>query len=134
MINATALNQSLVALISKKQELEKLDYNDERYDDVEEALHDLEDDFNEEFGDYLEEVLEDLHGDLKSDADVLLPTAYLPNKLPVDGSQFIPSAEDGVTLDTEKYAGKNTRLVLVPNPARFVLLVGKQQVEELWKA
>jgi hypothetical protein len=56
-MNTENLNKQLVALIEKKQALGKLSYNDERYDDIEEELHDLEDDFNEEFGPYLEDVL-----------------------------------------------------------------------------
>ena len=80
-MNVNALNKSIVAILEKKQQLNSIDYNDARYDDLEEELHDLEDDFNEEYGDYLEDVLEDVHGKLKSDADILLPTAYLASTL-----------------------------------------------------
>lgn len=80
-MNAADLNKALVALIEKKAELQTLTYDDARYDDVEEALHDLEDDFNDDFGPDLEAALEKVHLDLKSDTDVLLPTAYLPARL-----------------------------------------------------
>ena len=123
------LNLALVALIEKKAELHILTYDDARYDEVEEALHDLEDDFNDEYGDYLEEALDKVHGDLKSDTDVLLPTAYLPSD-----PRSAPSPKEGVWVDSEKYPGKEARITLVPNPVRIMLTVGKQVQQELWKA
>ncbi|MGI4886864.1 MAG: hypothetical protein ACRYFR_18050 [Janthinobacterium lividum] len=123
------LNRALVALIEKKAELHTLTYDDARYDEVEEALHDLEDDFNDEYGDYLEEALDKVHGDLKSDTDVLLPTAYLPSD-----PRAAPSPKEGVWVDSEKYPGKEARITLVPNPVRIMLTVGKQVQQELWKA
>jgi hypothetical protein len=128
-MNTEELNRALVALIEKKAELHTLTYDDARYDDVEEALHDLEDDFNEKYGDYLEDALDKVHGDLKSDTDVLLPTAYLPSS-PGEA----PSPKEGVWVDSEKYPGKEARITLVPNPVRIMLTVGKQVQQELWKA
>ncbi len=131
-MNATALNSSLVAIIKKKEELNSLDYNDARYDDIEEELHDLEDDFNEEFGDELEDVLEDVHGKLKSDADILLPTAYLASSL--NGNHISANGEkEGVWIESDSFPGVEMRLLLVANPARFVVLIGDQQ-RELWTA
>lgn len=128
-MNTEDLNLALVALIEKKAELHTLTYDDARYDEVEEALHDLEDDFNDEYGDYLEAALEKVHGDLKSDTDVLLPTAYLPSD-----PRSAPSPKEGVWVDSEKYPGKEARITLIPNPVRIMLTVGKQVQQELWKA
>ena len=114
-----------MALIEKKAELQTLTYDDARYDDVEEALHDLEDDFNDNYGPDLEAILETVHAELKSDTDVLLPTAYLPVAL-------TPLKDDGIWIDSEKYPGR-VRLVLRPNPVRFVLTTSKGEVE-VWKA
>jgi len=125
-MNAADLNAALLALIDKKAVLQDLSYDDARYDDVEEALHDLEDDFNDDYGPDLEAALERVHTELKSDTDVLLPTAYLP-------AGPTPHTEDGVWIDSEKYPGR-VRLVLRPNPARFVLTTSKGQEHELWKA
>lgn len=131
-MNANALNSSLVAIIQKKDELNALDYNDERYDDIEEELHDLEDDFNEEFGDYLEDALEEVHGKLRSDADILLPSAYLPSSL--KGEHVGPNGEkEGVWIESDEFPGVEMRLVLAANPARFVVLIGDQE-RELWRA
>ncbi|MBO3269068.1 MULTISPECIES: hypothetical protein [Hymenobacter] len=128
-MNVTELNQALVTLIEKKQELQTLTYDDARYDDVEEELHDLEDDFNDEYGQFLEEALEKVHDDLGSDTDVLLPTAYLPANISGE-----PTPKEGVWIDSEKYSGKEARLTLIPNPTRLFLTVGKTVRQEVWKA
>jgi hypothetical protein len=90
-MDTEALNQAIAALIAKKAELNQLTYNDDRYDDVEEELHDMEDDFNEQFGSYLEEVLEEVHKTIAPESDVLLPTAYLPNRLDVNTKEAKPN-------------------------------------------
>ncbi|MFT2007929.1 hypothetical protein ACMA1I_04575 [Pontibacter sp. 13R65] len=131
-MNATALNNSLVAIIQKKEELNALDYNDARYDDIEEELHDLEDDFNEEYGDFLEDVLEDVHAKLKSDTDLLLPTAYVSSSLDV-ASVNKDGEKEGVWVESDEFPGVDMRLVLVANPARFMVLIG-EQARELWKS
>jgi hypothetical protein len=126
-MNLANLNATLVQLINKKHELTQLAYNDTRYDDVEEELHDLEDSFNEEYGDYLEEALDSVHRKLRSDTDVLLPTAYLPTTVT---GEIGP--KEGVWIDSEEFPGKKAHLVLVPNPTRLVLSVGKER-KEMWK-
>ena len=132
-MNIKDLNSSLIAIIQKKQELGKLTYDDDRYDDVEEELHDLEDDFNEKFGDYLEDILTQVHDKVCPDTDVLLPTAYLPTQLAGDDNTTI-SAQEGVWVDTEEFPDREARLVLVPNPTRLILSVGKNIRKEVWKA
>jgi hypothetical protein len=44
-MNTKALNKDLVALVEKKMLLSRLSYADANYDDLEEELHDLEDEF-----------------------------------------------------------------------------------------
>ncbi len=132
-MNIAELNTSLVSLIRKKEELSKLSYNDERYDDVEEELHDMEDEFNENYGEYLEEVLEEVHERLCPDSDVLLPTAYLPSNLAALESGK-PGPKEGVWVDTDEFPNKEARLVLVPNPTRLILSVGTSIQKEVWKA
>ena len=132
-MNIAELNTSLVSLIRKKEELSKLSYNDERYDDVEEELHDMEDEFNENYGEYLEEVLEEVHERLCPDSDVLLPTAYLPNNLAALETGT-PGPREGVWVDTDEFPDKEARLVLVHNPTRLILSVGTSIQKEVWKA
>ena len=131
-MNADTLNKDLVAILAKKSELNKLDYNDARYDDMEEQLHDMEDDFNETYGDYLEDVLEDVHGKIKSDADILLPTAYIASSL--DGKELEEGEESGgVWVESDKFPGVEMRLVLVANPPRVLLILSDQE-RVLWTA
>ncbi|MER2997044.1 MULTISPECIES: hypothetical protein [Pontibacter] len=131
-MNADTLNKDLIAILEKKSELNKLDYNDARYDDMEEALHDMEDDFNETYGDYLEDVLEDVHGKIKSDADILLPTAYIASSL--DGKELEEGEEsEGVWVESDKFPGVEMRLVLVANPPRVLLILSDQE-RVLWTA
>lgn len=132
-MNIAELNTSLITLIRKKEELSKLSYNDERYDDVEEELHDMEDEFNENYGEYLEEVLEEVHERLCPDSDVLLPTAYLPSNLGALESGK-PGPKEGVWVDTDEFPDREARLVLVPNPTRLILSVGNNIQKEVWKA
>jgi hypothetical protein len=79
----------------------------------------MEDDFQDNYGDYVEEALQNIHEEICPDNDVLMPIAYLGK---------------GVFVETEKYEGKDTKLVLMSNPARIVLAIGKDKQEVLWTA
>ena len=76
-MDINALDQSLVAIIKKKNELQQLGYQDPRYDELEEELHDLEDALMETHGEDMENVIQDVHDRICPDTDVLLPIAYL---------------------------------------------------------
>jgi hypothetical protein len=132
-MNLKDLNSALVALIETRQELQKINYSDERYDELEEALHDMEDAFNDQYGPFMEDVLEEVHERVCPDTDVLLPTAYLPEALKNENG-FMPSNKDGVWVEADQYPDKEARLALVPNPPRLILSVGKNVQEEVWKA
>ena len=134
-----ALNEALVAIAEKKNELIKIDYNDEAYDQVEEELHVLEDDFQEEHGDYLEEILQDVHDELCPDNDVLLPIAYLAKEYVVSEGEgnalkFDVKSDEGVLVEVDDYPGQPTRLVLIPNPLRILLQINSQQRDQVWSA
>jgi hypothetical protein len=114
-----ALNEALQNIVEKRKALEKIDYNDPQYDDLEEELHDDEDDFQDIFGDYMEKALQTVHDEYCPDNDVLLPIGYLGQ---------------GVIVEVDKLPGKDTRLVLVPNPVRILLTVGKDKQQVVWEA
>jgi hypothetical protein len=57
-MDAKGLNQALIALVEKKNELSALNYNDTTYDVVEEQLHEMEDAFIDKYGKDLEKALE----------------------------------------------------------------------------
>lgn len=118
-MDVKALDRSLQEILEKREELGKLDYNNPKYDDLEEELHDLEDEFQDEYGDQLEEALQSVHDIHCPDNDVLLPIAYIGK---------------GVPVEVDKYAGKDTKLVLTPNPVRIILQVGKDKQEVVWTA
>ena len=133
MIDIKKLDQKLIELINKKMELSTIGYDNEKYDDMEEELHDLEDDFIEEFGDYLEDALHSVHDEYCPDNDVLLPIAYLANTYKVDENKNYSAPGEGVFVDADDFDSPNTRLVILPNPTRIVLNVGKKE-EILWTA
>lgn len=114
-----ALDKALDELVKRKTELSALDYNNPKYDEMEDALHDMEDDFQDKFGTKLEEVLQDVHDEYCSDNDVLMPVAYIGK---------------GVIVEADDYPGKDTRLTLVASPPRLILSIGKEKQEIVWTA
>ncbi len=98
----------------------------------------MEDDFLDVYGDYLEEVFQAIHDEFCPDSDVLLPIAYLAKKYYVkdkDGRKiYSPYPGDGVFVDVEDYPNHDTRMVIVPDPVRIVLIINKSKIEELWRA
>ncbi len=134
------LDEDLTAIVEKRIELSKISYADEAYDDIEETLHDLEDDFNDEYGDELEAALEKIYEQLKSDNEVLLPSAYLANNyLPMKADQFGKvtyevQGKEGVPIESEQFDKMDVRLVLIPNPTRFVLQINGKSMKDLWVA
>jgi hypothetical protein len=114
-----ALNKALQEIINCRAELSKIDYNNPAYDDLEEKLHDLEDDFQDEYGDFLEKALQAVHDKYCPDNDVLLPIAYIGAGIPVE---------------VEQYPDKEARLILQANPSQLVLSIGKEKKEVVWTA
>ena len=137
-MDAKKLNEDLVSLVLKKNELSRLDYNDPAYDSVEEELHEMEDLFLEEYGKYLEDILKSVHEEFCPDNEVLLPIAYLANKYKVEQNEngkttFHVGLNEGVIVDVDNYSDKLTRLVLIPNPTRILLQIHNSHHEEVWK-
>jgi hypothetical protein len=134
-----ALNAELIEIVEKKVLLSSMTYDNKNYDEVEEELHDLEDDFIEEHGEFLEDIIADVHETIKSDNDVLLPIAYLgqrytkKDKNPDGSVRFEAEFGEGVIIETEKYPNKEARLVLVPSPVRLELLIANAKREVVWE-
>ena len=118
-MDTKAVDQALIEIIRKREELGKVDYNNPKYDDLEEELHDLEDDFQAEYGDFLEEALQQVHDEYCPDNDVLMPIGYLGQ---------------GVPVEVDKLPGKDTRLVLAASPLRIILSVDKDKSQVVWSA
>ncbi|UII24864.1 hypothetical protein LVD15_16315 [Fulvivirga maritima] len=133
-MDISKLDKDLVALIEKKIELSKLDYSSEHYDDLEEELHDLEDDFLENYGDYLEDALHEVHDEFCPDSDVLLPIAYLPKEIKKTADGYDIDFKQGVYVEVDDYAGKETKLVLLPKPTRIILQIDANSRDIVWTA
>jgi hypothetical protein len=133
-MNIKALDQELLSLFEKRVELSQMGYDHKNYDDVEEELHDLEDEFNDKYGDYLEKILEGIHKEHCPESDVLLPTAYLAKsfKIAPDGSIEVGN-NAGVEIELEVDPAAKAKLLLLPTPVRVVLQVGKKK-QIVWKA
>lgn len=132
-MDSKKLNEDLLNIIEKRASLLAISYNDEAYDDAEDELHDLEDDFVEEFGEELEAKVKAALNSLKSESDVLHPTAYLPQM--ADGVDF--GDDPGVPIEIEAYADEedmDIRLVIIPNPAQIVLMLNGAIAKEMWRA
>jgi len=134
------LDKELSEIVELRIRLSKITYADPEYDDIEEELHDLEDDLNEEFGDVLEGKLEDIYATLVSDNDVLLPSAYLANKyIPMQPDArgivtYDVQGKEGVPIESEQFDGQDVRIALVPNPARFVMVINGRPLKDLWRS
>ena len=129
------LNTAFETIVEKKLELAQLDYSNERYDELEEELHDLEDELIDEFGEDLEDVLHEIHDEYCPDNDVLLPIAYMAKKyIKKEDGNYDVTTDQGVIVDVDDYPGKISRLVFLPKPIRIVLMVENQVGMEVWKA
>ncbi len=133
------LNKDLCELIEKRNALAALDYNDEIYDDVEEALHDFEDDFLEKYGEYLEEAFQTVHDEYCPDNDVLLPIAYIAKKYIVKKDKegntiYGVGPNEGILVEPDDYPGRDVRLMLVPSPTRIVMTIDNAHPKVVWQA
>jgi hypothetical protein len=129
-----ALDNGLQEMVLKRNELSVMDYGHEKYDDLEEELHDLEDDFSKSFGAYLEEAFYDVHDEFCPDSDVLMPIAYLGKKYKVEDGKFDVDHTQGVYVEMDDYPEQETKLVLIPNPTRIVLQINKEERNVVWVA
>lgn len=125
------LNKAIIQILEKRTELSALAYSDESYDEVEEALHDMEDDFTDEYGDYLEKILKKVHQQFCSDSEVLLAVSYLPKKVKIVDEEFEISAIEGVIVELDDDKTPEGRIILLPNPPQILLTTSKK-TETVW--
>lgn len=134
-----ALDQSLIGIVKKKNELKQLGYQDPRYDEVEEELHDLEDEWMESFGEEMEKVIQEVHDKICPDTDVLLPIAYLAKSyLPAENEEgkegYDVDLKEGVPVILDDYPDHLTRMVLLPTPPRLIVQVNREKRFLVWPA
>jgi hypothetical protein len=125
----------LLEIIKKRNELSKLEYSDNRYDEVEDELHDLEDDFSENYGEMLEAVITKIHDEQCPDEDVLDPISYIASEYKEVGKDIYDCAvNQGVRVKMDKLPGKKVRLVWLPNPLRLMLNIEPQTQYQVWSS
>ena len=130
-----ALDKALQVIAKKRNELNKLNYDNPAYDELEEQLHDLEDTFQETYGTDFEKVLQEVHDKYCPDNDVLHPVAYLAKSYVVnEKNEYSAGENEGVFVELDDEPGKPTKLVIIPNPTRIVLNGGKDKQKVLWSA
>jgi hypothetical protein len=130
-----AIDKAIQDIAIRRNDLKKIDYNNPKYDDLEEELHDLEDAMHVKYGEYLEEILQEIHDKLSPDTDVLFPIAYLAKTYTVSAkNEFSVAPTEGVFVEVDSMPGKETKLVIVPNPLRVLLNIGKDKQQEVWSA
>ncbi len=133
-MNTVSLNKAILALIKIKSKLVTMGYDHPDYDDVEENLHDKEDEFLDIYGDFLENILQDVHKKHCPDNDVLLSTAYLPNSykenINTQSGESTVAIEDndGILVDLAKYPNVEARMLLLPNPTRILIISAKTEI------
>ncbi len=128
------LNQDLVDLVEKRITLAALSYDDVRYDEIEEQLHEAEDAFLKKYDDYLEDVLLDIHAELCPDNEVLSPIAYVAKNYQVkEKNQYDVPENQGVWVEIDEIPDKEAHLAILPNPLRIVLTAGNFK-KIVWKA
>ncbi len=131
-MDTKVLDKAIQEIAVRRNELKKIDYNNPKYDDLEEELHDLEDALHVKFGEYLEGVLQEVHDKLCPDTDVLFPTAYLAKTYIINAkNEFSVTTAEGVFVEVDSMPGKETKLVIVPNPLR-ILLNTKETQQIVW--
>jgi hypothetical protein len=129
-----ALDKAIQDIALRRNELKKIDYNNPKYDDLEEELHDLEDALHVKYGDYLEEALQEVHDKFCPDTDILFPVAYLAKAYIISGADFSVANTEGVFVEVDSLPGKETKLVMAPSPLRIILNVGTEKQQVVWVA
>jgi ABC-type oligopeptide transport system substrate-binding subunit len=130
----TQLDDFLSELVSKKTAMSSMDYNDAAYDDLEESVHEMEDELIKKYGSALEEILSLVHDDFCSDTEVLNPIAYVGNKYVETPQGWTIGFNEGVPVEADDFEKENVRMVLVPKPLRVILNIGRKEQIEAWKA
>ncbi|MGC4023672.1 MAG: hypothetical protein QM734_17795 [Cyclobacteriaceae bacterium] len=94
----------------------------------------MEDALQVKYGDFLEEALQEVHDKLSPDTDILFPIAYLAKAYTIGASnEFSVLSTEGVYVEVDSMPGKETKLVILPNPLRIILNT-KEKQQVVWSA
>ena len=126
--------EGLIILIADlKNELHNLRYGDIRYDELENKLHDFEDQLLQLHGDYLTGVLQSIHSKYCSEQEVLTPLAYLGrNYIRRVDNTYDVEAGQGALVDVSTKNSMPSYLVIVPGPLRILKVKGDNSKQVVW--
>ncbi len=139
-MDISKLNDDLTKIVELRNMVSETGLEKNLMEKTEKDLGKSESRFLKEYGIYLEEVLKDVHDEICPDDTVLSPLEYLANKYIDTGNKrdgrkvYEVENTEGVTVGVDDYPGKETKLVILPNPVRIMLLVDHYDREELWRA
>ena len=131
-VDTRALNERITILIDKKNRLNSLGYDNPSYDQLEEEIHDLEDELMDKYGNYLEDALHEVHDEYCPDSEVLLPIAYLPNIANKTAEGYKVDFRQGAYVEVDDYPGTETKLVILPSPTRIILQINAAEQLVVW--
>lgn len=134
------LNEDLTKIVELRNMVSELDLEKNLMEKTEKELIKSESQFLKQYGIYLQEVLKDVHDEICPDDNVLSPMEYLADKYIDTGNKrdgrkvYEVENDEGVAVGVDDYPNKDTKLVILPNPVRIMLIVDRKDREELWRA
>jgi hypothetical protein len=133
------LDKELTRIVELRNSISALGGSSESHPDFG-RLKEMEESFVEKYGLYLEDALRDVHDEICPDDQIHPLTAYIASQYIDTGNKreglkvFEVENDQGVGVGTDDYPGMDTKLVIIPNPCRIMLIVGEEEREELWRA
>jgi hypothetical protein len=128
------LNEQVLEVIALNDELSKMSYNDPKYDDLEEKLHDLQDKMNDQYGNYFEKVLKSNYKTIGISEDVMNFTDYIAREYMEEKDskgiiELVPDEETCIPVSISHQSlegGSMDGFIYVkPNPLRILIGLGK---------
>jgi hypothetical protein len=132
------LNEKVLEIIRLNEQLEDINYNDPRYDELEDKVYDLQDEINGQAGKLFDEVMANVYKQLNSKDDILNFSDYIAKTYMTSGSKnpdgsirFDEVPEDSITISVrpEALQGKKVegKIYIKPNPLRIGFAIGKHE-------
>jgi hypothetical protein len=132
------VNQKILELIDLNEHLADLNYNDPKYDELEEKVYNLQDEINEAYGKHFDTVIQGILDQLKSKDDLLNFTDYVARSYNVSGDKNpdgslkfdkVPQESTLIIIKPEALNGKRieAKLYIKPNPLRIGLAIGDHE-------
>ena len=137
-MKVASLDKAILSLIKQKIALANMGYDHPDYDEVEENLHEKEDDFTDIFGEYLEKALQQCHDLYCNKSDVLNAIAYIPKEYKETEDEELGVSvievgdDDGILIDLNDFPNLEARMLILPSPTRIVIFSSAGEQEIWW--